>query len=672
MILTLVKEQLRTGRAAFAVAATMLAVTVGFTAFGVVYGASRTTATWYVGEVTGTRTSNSGELSITELDAIADPDNLALAMAPAVSLAELDGLLEGAREAGETATAFTNFSAWISPKAGNPEPLYVQVLWASPASWERLISEGRQPDQGEAVVDGMVAEHLGLAIGDTLTFALGTPESAACTTVTVSGIAFSTGKDIDAGPMVYLPPSAAHLAGDAAAKDRMDTGFLYRPSVVVTWSGEPSIIDIRNARFGLDPIHYPHDWLAELGTFPWVTFMVLVFGCVVVAFAHARASASTRTAWHSTVRALGVRRSQVIASAAIEAALFFAIGLAGAVVGCTAGVAAFEYWQDSLAVAPPTRPQFPLELLVFVALLGAALSLVFAGGPALAALTTSPASALKNNAPADERQLSRSVPLWPITAGFGLCWGYLIFVSKNPGYSGTWFTALAMLLGAVLLVPVSVESLRRLARAWGNALQRSSCPRHIYAGTVLAGHPRSYGAVALIPFALIAALAAHISSNAFTLGWHEVYPATEQVTSTPGFTEPLLTRVLLLGWAAFGAAPFVIAGLTVAVAVTTRVLTRTEQSAAAALGLGKTDIARAATLAASSLVGLGALLGAVVGTTITLSLMSPFYIPQTYSFPAVTLLFVLATWLVSIPALWLVASASRTRNDVTKASVNAR
>lgn len=52
--------------------------------------------------------------------------------------------------------------------------------------------------------------------------------------------------------------------------------------------------------------------------------------------------------------------------------------------------------------------------------------------------------------------------------------------------------------------------------------------------------------------------------------------------------------------------------------------------------------------------------------------MSPFYIPQTYSFPAVTLLFVLATWLVSIPALWLVASASRTRNDVTKASVNAR
>ena len=215
--------------------------------------------------------------------------------------------------------------------------------------------------------------------------------------------------------------------------------------------------------------------------------------------------------WTATARALGARRSHLLAAAGVEWALIAAIS---AVVGIGAGVGAAAIAHraafGALAAPPPVGLTFPALLAALMLALAATLAAITVVIPAVAAVRVPPSAALKDTAGVDELELSRRVPIWPVAALFAVMFAALL--AGMHRYDGVSYWAALLLVPAcgVAAIALVVEGARRLIGAAGHHLSRSARPWALQAGLALQAHPRQTVAIANIQALTLAGI----------IGWH--------------------------------------------------------------------------------------------------------------------------------------------------------
>lgn len=615
MILTLVREQLRTQRTGLLWTAFVLAGAVGFSTYASVTGATDAAIDGYTYGIDPGHLPHAALLQLADLAPGSQNAEQGSTDHAAVFLAST---LAISNASGSDAWAISSRNGIVGTTAENglvqdSASVSVVATWGA-TPWDEILAKGRPPLAGEIVLPAATARDLRVGIGDSVDM-LELGQQAAwhrLASHTISGLSY------DSRPSTPWSLAPAYIDyADARVLSSLSPTYGEDRDLVLARIGWTSPTSPLGEEWR-EPIGSGAEWdnLANPSVMtmgdpaPWLVAVTLTVGATIMAFAVGRAQAATRVRWTATARALGARRSHLLEAGAVEAAALFAFSVAGGALGYVTVAGLFGAWQRSLAAPPPVAVTLPWWLLTALVGLAATLAVTSAAIPAVLATRVPPTAALKATSVTDEQELSRRVHVWPL--GLGLAAVFIALLQPagtDRGIRTLW--ALGALAGGVLLVALTVELARRGAHTVGHRWQRSSSPWRVYAGTMLGGHPRQAAALASIYFfALFGVsgwLAAHGSYGLYGLDLLDGRTAdgaagrlAELITTTYG---PAALAILLA-----------IAALGAAIIATSFRAGAGERKLAMALGLEPRAARRAHVVTWATAQTAGAFAGAIAGS----------------------------------------------------------
>jgi ABC-type lipoprotein release transport system permease subunit len=619
VILTLIREQLRTQRSYIVWAAALIATTVAVVAFAMGLGATEAAHSRYAVVLGG------GAFDKETSVAVADPATNTLPTdmwGTPITWDALQATMTQAHNAGVGADAVASGWLQLTSDSGDRGTLGTQPLGASTSvvigdfPWDRTLARGEAPARGQVVLSSWMAKQLGVDVGDTVGYSLGDQPAG---TLVVSGVTYTAGGWLPnlRTPSAYLSGEDAQIAVDSAPGPQgLGQGEPWM-QFQVNWDGNFAPLD------SLSP-NTTAGWTGETfyspSTTPWVLAAMLSGGVAVMAFAAGRARAHERVRWSATARALGAtRRTVALASLGEGAAVTVVAGAAGIAAGATAAWVAHTIRQASTLDAPHITFSFPAYAVLVSGIVAVLLGGVVAAVPAFLASRVAPAAALKDVAAIDEAEASRRVSVWPVVAVAAVFYGILLWaVSAVPTTPFTsWTTGVSTIALVVTCLAILIEGSRSLARLFGARLSRSDRPWALRAGIEMLAHPRQAAALITLHTLTAGSMAAWAATNAGNGGYYGngasvglfsggTLTLNYLVNYAVGLLQWRLTLAVLITAHLIGAATY----------AATRRLGEDDARVASALGLdGAAALkATAARLALSSFVGtvIGALGGAII------------------------------------------------------------
>jgi hypothetical protein len=560
-------------------------------------------------------------------DAQADP--------PAqISFNDLNALLTEASKA----TPVTAQRFW-GVNVGDSGATFSTVAVSDADAWAPYLITGRLPGRGEAVLQWEVAQSLGVADGDVITFS-SPPEDAGGTRTLDLRVSGTMKSDLGQAPYSTGIPGILVNWDDSATIDNTVSwpgdgtqgGAGWRLQTSVGWGGHNGVLAPYSAR--------GYAWASGLqggftfagagsrldsGSYWALIISALLTLCVIIAaFAMGRAQAGARARWTATARVMGARRGTLVGASVVEAV---GVGVASGGLGAALGAGGVAITLAGLRHSHPNSI-LPIAasvpaILVAVAL-GAAivLSTLVAAMPAFWATRVEPVAALKPVTPLTERNLSRDVsPWWPAwitgAAAAVLVVGYFADAHMTPGDHVALAIALsaAWLASAVGLAALAVQGARAIVQWSGRVLQRSRRPWAIVAGDGLLAHRKlfTFAALSSLAFGTIVAAAATAAAQ---MGWNwELYR---------GWGEP--TMLGLREWwyksgswpthvGAVGPLFALVTVVAVAVTLSARQVVGLDAATQAALGLRRGHAQLAAVVRQFVPTAMGLVAGAILGVT---------------------------------------------------------
>lgn len=614
MILTLIREQLRTQHSYIVWAAALIAATVAAVAFAMGLGATEAAHSRYALVLGG------GTFDKQTSVAVADPATNVLPTdmwGTPITWDTLQSTMTQAHAQGISADAVASGWLHLTSDSGETETLVAQTeVVIGDFPWDRTLVRGAAPTRGEVVLSTWMAHHLGVDVGDTVGYSLGDQPAGM---FVVSGVTYAAGgwSPNQRTPSAYLSADDAQVAVDSALATRGLAQGEPWLQFQVKWDGNFAPLD------SLSP-NTTAGWTGESfsspSTVPWVLAAMLSVGVAVMAFAAGRARAHERVRWSATARALGAaRRTVALASLGEGAAVTVVAGIVGIAAGATAAWAAHAIRQASTLDAPHITYSFPAYAVLVSGIVAILLGGVVSAVPAFLASRVAPAAALKDVAAIDEAEASRRVPISPVVAIAAVLYGVLLWaVSAVPTTPFTsWTVGVTTLALVVTGVAILVEASRRLARLLGARLSRSDRPWALRAGIEMLAHPRQAAALITLHALTAGSMATWTAANAGNGGFYgdgaydglfssRPLTFTTMVNYAGDLLQWRLTLAVLITAQLIGAATF----------AATRRLGEADARVASALGL---DGAAALKATASRLVlpsFLGTVIGAIGGAAI--------------------------------------------------------
>ncbi len=330
MILTIVREQLRRQRGFIVALALIVTGAVGFATFATTMAATQGAANYFADQASGNASRYSAVAVLTD-ERLPQPAGSGATRAAVLAdygssfkLADLERAIEDANAGGAHVRADASTSASITRTGVTARNQLTQSLSSDISAvwgefpWTQILAEGRAPESGEIVLSGEAAKATGVTIGDPVIL-WASPHSEDVTqlpsaTLRVSGIAR------DYGP--GWRPSTAYISqGDLGIIEEFVTATSpgddpWPMQVYIHW-------DQPNRAFA-DRFDRASEGSGARGLFgssspiAWLVAAALTLGTVVVAFALGRSQAQDRMRWTATARALGARRSHLLAAAGVE------------------------------------------------------------------------------------------------------------------------------------------------------------------------------------------------------------------------------------------------------------------------------------------------------------------------------------------------------------------
>ncbi len=615
VILTIAREQLRRQRGYVASLIVIVAAAVGFATFAT----TMATTQGAVNHASDVAIGNAAPFYATAVftdDGLPEPKPLEDWGDP-MTLATFERLLDQANAQGAHVRGDASAYASISrPEAVTGlQPIVgwwgnVTAVWGE-APWDQLLEEGEAPGRGEIVLSGEVAKSVGVSLGDSVVMSdTGHGEDAVTQRsepLRVSGIVYDySSADWARDGMAFLSAGDVDIL-EGIVITQSTVNDLWPLQGAISWEEPSPVLESELGFVG------NRDYAARLfgssSPIAWVVAVALTLGTVIVAIALGRAQAGDRARWTATARALGARRSHLLAAACVEwAVIATASGVAGIGGGVAAAALAHQARLGALAAPPPIPLAFPVIVPALMAALAAILAAVIVVFPAVAAVRVPPTAALKETASQDELELSRRVPLWPVAVLSALMFIALLFAQSAQTDESYWASLFLIPAVAVSGIAVAVDGARRAVVALGRRLSHSARPWTLHAGMTLTAHPRQAAAITLL----------HALTLTATVGWHMADAIAQQfswIAWAPRGSFAALTAL----WDFTGHHTYVIAAFATANALAVVLMgsalrvTDKEGATARALGLTGRDAAISNAVAWSLVSATGNVMGWVLG-----------------------------------------------------------
>lgn len=636
MILTLLREQFDSQRRYVLTATVMVLLATALLSFAATsWGTSKA----FDDEITSLAGYDRENLAIVALwtdgEGLIDGQPLDLSTLTVTTPREVGALVGEVEAAGSDVHA--GASTWVNLDA---DPGSGMVLGTWPG--DEVLVEGSAPSGGEIVLMAVLAERLGLSIGDTVTVEPserdGVPDADPLA-LTVSGLSVSDAAD---GP--WTLPGA--WVDDATALDVARTsGSIVAVNaegertalmdLLIGWNGPP--VDVLAPDSVFTASDGPAQQWSEMAGTASASQAVAMFAAGALAIvaigaslAAARGVASSRSRWVGTARALGARRRDLVATGVVE----------GVVIGLTAGGLGLALGWGAVAIAGARShaqvpsllgPAAALPWWLAVAVWGSAvaLALVLTLIPAVRSAQTAPVEALRPSGPASTSR--RAVPSW--SGALALAFGaILLLLEPEVASNGGRYASIVFWLGLTLAIggaiSLALTVVRWAARGLGERWKTSRRPALVAASGPLAAGTAGVlpGMTGLVLGGLSMGLAARVVTAPADAPDAQLHVGAMAATDpalvdTATAVDSLLTvwlaaaLVLGLGGAIVGLAEWL-----------TRATVLADASTAGALGLDRhgrqlAAIARVGMpMAAGAIVGI---LAVLVGAGVWLALLSP-------------------------------------------------
>lgn len=636
MILTLLREQLGSQRRYALTAAVMVALATALLSFA---ATSWGTTKAFDDEVTALAGYDRENLAVVALwtdgEGLIDGQPLDLSAVTLTTPDEVGALVREVESVGSDVHA--GVSTWVNLDA-DPGSGMVLGSWPGP----EVLVEGSAPSVGEIALMAVLAERLGLSLGDTVTVQPserdGVPEAAPLE-LTISGLSASDAADgpwtlpgawVDEATSLDVARTSGSIVAVNAAGER--TALM---DLLVGWNGPP--VDALAADTVLTASDGPaHRWSELTGTvsnsqaaamFAAGALAIVAIGASLAA---ARGVASSRARWVGTARALGARRRDLVVTGALEGV---AIGLAAGGLGVMLGwgTVAIAGARSHAQVPSLLGPIASLPWWLAAAVWGCAvaLALVLTLIPAVRSAQTAPVEALRPSAPAPASR--RRVPWWSAALALALGAALLLLepglASKSGRYGGIAFW-LGFTLAAGGAMSLMLAAVRHAVRRLGEHWQASRRP-----ALVAASGPLAAGTAGVLPAmtglllgGLSMGLAARVVTGATDVPESQQYIGSLAATDPPVVDSAAAVDSLMIVWLV-AAVVMALGGAVVGLAEwLTRATALADTSTVGALGLDRhgrqlAAIARVAVpMAVGAIVGLVAVL---VGASVGLALLSP-------------------------------------------------
>lgn len=499
MIFTLVRElrrsQGRYARAAFA----LVLLAIALASFTMVSMATRAAEQARLDSVTTFNKEHAAWVSTWTNGPAADPGVTFVGTLDGPTFATLSADIDAADP---DAVSSVSFFADIQGARG-------PVLFEAPDRVPALaFAEGHAPGPGEVALLPLVAEDLGVGVGDEVSLVVVRPDAGGDVTLKVTGILRTAswlfgGGGGDRGIVSPLDAVALAQITETSGGTNADGEPTAVLSASFVWNGPVPDGAVDNTS-DLHPAgNVGFSFVSNAAMFSSVLAVLVSLATLVAAGVAGRNQGQARSQWVGTMRALGATRRDVVAATLVEAGV---TGAAAAVLGGAIG------WGADAALVARTQANNPATFLPAVApfpgwalgltvLLGLVLAGTLGAVPAYWAARTSPSEALKPTAPFDARPPGRRIPTRAfaavaVVAGI-VPWLNAAGSTLPVARSGRWLTiaSAVAILGAAGLVSRLVSA---LVPRVGVLLARSRRPWLFAAGDSLRARPRQATGVATV------------------------------------------------------------------------------------------------------------------------------------------------------------------------------
>jgi hypothetical protein len=576
MIWSLMREQLRSQRRYVAWSAAMIALAVAVITYGALFTTTASDSARALDHAMG---YDNEWYSLVTLEPT-DFDG-------AMSLAELDALLDEATDAG--ANPIANRPVYADMPAGSALYAYGVTAVRGAVGWDTLLVEGEPPRAGEVAVSASWAADMGLTIGDHVSLIGFTNDQPNGIELAISALAVSSFQHATAAssvPVAYVAWEDVDAINAASASTSPSD---LSSDVMVTWTGAAD--QFSPARGEL--LHYEEVSSNSVLLWSFAFTGALIVGLTAMAFAVGRTQAQARVKWVATARALGATRKHLAAAAALEAsAVGLGAGIAGYVLG-TLAVNAHLWLIHSDVLGAAIATSAALSPLVFAgAILFALLLAAIVGAvPAFWSLRAQPVEALKPGNDLTEATVSRRVGVKSLLIAWVAANVAVAVVHLTDGVY-TWLPILvvAWLIIVIVGVALLVELLRRVLARMGRRLSATSNVRTLVAGDQLTGQPRLAAIPAFITALTTAVVITAVISTA--IGTFVTYGGDSYMGQIPDYTDENSFMIAVVIGAVLLSTLVCVAIVAASVGVTGR-----DDSARTALGARPSDVRHATAFA---------------------------------------------------------------------------
>lgn len=536
-------------------------------------------------------------------------------------MAEVDSIVAGITANGSAPEVRLDAAVWIE---GDPIAHRAAAMESVPQS---ALKAGTSPQVGQVVVDSALAESLGLTVGDSLGFSPGNG-LAPTTTLEVSGIL--RGSSFGQGPtparIVFSAPDGLRLIGNAG----FESGFSDAGERTVFMGVELSWNGAFPAALGSSEytVSSPHTYTNQKEYYAITALWLVLVTALVAAAAAGRSQGAARSQWVGTVRALGATRRDVVTAAMVETATVGVVaGIVGVAIGAGVNFAVIHRQGGTFAGDWPSLTAASLALSIGLAL---AVSIILGAAPAYWAARTTPAAALGPVGPADAMPPRQRVGTNVLAVvGVGAAAVLLAWTRAN-GNGEYWPKAVLFAVTAALALSVYLLTSRAMVRVvamLGNALTRRRERILVAAGGGLTQNPRNAASIAT------AIAAGGIGAGAIV--WHSVVRPQQSATTldVQPWAEIIQSAGLatLLTAAFLGAAALVL-GLAIWIG---RGRVAGDAAIYGALGLSRRDRQVAAMIQVALAAFTGGLVGMVAGTAAAAAATGVLSATGTWALPSI-------------------------------------
>ena len=488
MILTLIREQLRSQARYAGAAFALIAVATSLAAFVLISLATAQREAERIYDFLDGGAEHHAWLGVWT-DGAATDSPIA-ANVHTYDMAEVDSIVAGITANGSAPEVRLDAAVWIE---GDPIAHRAAAMESVPQS---ALGAGTSPDVGQVVVDSALAESLGLTVGDSLGFSPGNG-LAPTTTLEVSGIlrGSSFGQSPTTPRVIFSAADGLHLIGSAGFESGFSdagerTVFM---GVKLSWNGA-SRAALGSAEY---TVSSPHAYTNQKEYYAITALWLVLITSLIAAAAAGRSQGSARTQWVGTVRALGATRRDVVTAAMLETLAVGGIGgFVGIGTGIAANVAVIRRQGGTFAGDWPSLTASTVALSMALAL---AVSLILGAAPAYWAARTTPAAALSPVGPADALARRPRIGTKTLLLVVGSAAAVLLTWVRADANGEYWPRAVYVPATAIFVFGLYLLTSRALVRvvvALGNALTHRNQRTLVAAGSGLVQHPRNAASIA--------------------------------------------------------------------------------------------------------------------------------------------------------------------------------